>query len=292
VESAAVSSQQYPEVVLRVAPNAIVTVDTGGRIVVWNVGAERLFGYLREEVIGLNFDQLITDADDYVEATGFRQLVMSGEELPPKEVVRYRKDGSSVNVIVAGSPLLIGDEQIGAVSVYTDITARVQMEEALRARLLVDELTGLYNRRGFSTLARQQLSLATRVKRGMLLLFCDFDEFKQINDTLGHHVGDQALIEVANILRGIFREMDIIARIGGDEFVIFGIETNGASAETLIARLQDKLEAHNATGDGRYKLSLSVGFARYDPEHPEAIDELLARADRFMYEQKQENHGG
>jgi len=160
------------------------------------------------------------------------------------------------------------------------------MEETLRALLLIDKLTGLYNRRGFFALGQQQLKTAHRAKRRMMLLFTDFNGLKKINDALGHPEGDRALIETANVFRETFRESDIMARIGGDEFVILAIETNGSPAEVLVHRLQENLEARNARGDLRYELSLSVGLARYDPERPCSIDELLARADRAMYERK------
>jgi len=130
--------------------------------------------------------------------------------------------------------------------------------------------------------------LANRTKMGMLLLFADFNNLKWINDTLGHHKGDLALIETANILKETFREPDIIARIGGDEFVVLATEGRKDSAEILISRLQENLDTHNARGKRSYKLSLSMGIARYDPECPCSIDELLDRADNLMYEQKQE----
>jgi diguanylate cyclase (GGDEF)-like protein/PAS domain S-box-containing protein len=281
--------RMYLEGVLGAAPDAIVTTDAHHRIVEWNAGAERLFGYSRDETMGRNLDHLVTNPDTFEEAVRLTQIVMSGREVPPIETVRYRKDGSHVHVIVAGSPILVRDELIGIVAVYTDITRRKRMEDALRAMLVVDELTGLYNRRGFSTLGQQQLKMADRAKRKMVLLFADFDDLKRINDTLGHREGDQALIEIASVLKDTFRESDIIARIGGDEFVVLAIETDGVSAEILTSRLQENLEARNAEGDHRYKLSLSAGIARYDPEHPCSIDELLARADRLMYEQKQDN---
>jgi len=163
------------------------------------------------------------------------------------------------------------------------------MEETLRALALIDELTGLYNRRGFFTLAQQQLKTANRTKSRLALLFADFDGLKQINDTFGHPEGDRALIEVANATRETFRESDIIARIGGDEFVVLAVETDGAPAEILAARLQENLAAHNAREGRRYELALSVGLARYDPERPCSIDELLTQADRAMYERKRGN---
>ncbi len=183
-----------------------------------------------------------------------------------------------------------------------DVTERVRAEEArekyskrleemvqeLRNQALVDELTGLCNRRGFMFLAQQQLKLANRNKTGMLLLFADVNNLKWINDTLGHQKGDLALIETANILKETFREPDIIARMGGDEFGVLAIGSRRDSAEMLISRLQKNLDSHNAKGKRRYKLSLSMGIARYDPECPCSIDELLARADTLMYEQKRE----
>ena len=277
----------YLEGVLRGAPDAIVTLNDRFQVVEWNAGAERLFGYSREEAIGQHLDDLVTNPDVYEEATRFTQRALGGKALPPTETVRYRKDGSPVDVILAGSPILVGDELIGVVAVYTDITDRVRMEETLRALALLDDLTGLYNRRGFSILAEQQLKTANRTKRRMVLLFADLDGLKRINDTFGHSEGDQALIETANVLRETFRESDIIARIGGDEFVVLAIETNGLPAEILTTRLQENLAARNAREVRRYKLSLSVGLARYDPDRPCSLDELLDQADRAMYERKQ-----
>lgn len=157
----------------------------------------------------------------------------------------------------------------------------------LRTTSHVDELTGLYNRRGFLLLAKQQVKIADRTRKGMLLLFADLDGMKRINDTLGHHEGDLALIDTANILKETFREADIIGRMGGDEFAIIALETSKDIVEILIARLQENLNARNAKGDHRYTLAISTGIARYDPESPCSIDELLAGADSSMYEQKQ-----
>jgi diguanylate cyclase (GGDEF)-like protein/PAS domain S-box-containing protein len=276
----------YLEGVLGSAPDAIVTLDARHRIVEWNPGAERLFGYSREEAIGQDIDDLVTSPDVLEEAVRFSRMAMSGKEVPPIETIRYRKDDSPVDVIVAGSPISVGDEFIGAVAVYTDITRQKRMEEELRALLLVDELTGLYNRRGFLTLGQQQLRMANRMKRRMLLLFGDYNGLKEINDTFGHPEGDRALIEVAGVLQETFRESDIIARIAGDEFVVLALETVDDSAEILATRLQKNVATRNARGDLRYKLSLSVGVACYDPNAPCSIDELVARADRLMYERK------
>ncbi len=122
----------YLEGVLGAAPDAIVTLDAHHRIVEWNRGAERLFGYSQEEVMGQDIDDLISRSDAFEEAVGFTQIVIGEGEVPLTEIVRYRKDGSPVSVIAAGSPILVGDEFVGAVAVYTDITERKRAEEALR----------------------------------------------------------------------------------------------------------------------------------------------------------------
>jgi len=156
----------------------------------------------------------------------------------------------------------------------------------LQAKSLVDELTGLHNRRGFFTFAEPQVKLAHRTGKGFLLLLADVDDLKSINDAFGHREGDQALIETASVLKETVRESDIIARLGGDEFAVIAIETGPDSAEIVRDRLSKTLEAHNADGSRRYTLSISLGIASYDPEHPCTIDELLARADARLYEQK------
>ena len=150
----------------------------------------------------------------------------------------------------------------------------------------VDELTGLRNRRGFFALAEQQVKLADRTKNGFLLPLADLDGLKSINDAFGHREGDLALIETARALKETFRESDIIARIGGDEFAVIAIEAGPDSAEIVRGRLSKNLEASNAGGSRRYTLSISLGIASYDPEHPCPIDELLAQADARLYEQK------
>jgi diguanylate cyclase (GGDEF)-like protein len=163
---------------------------------------------------------------------------------------------------------------------------RHQLQMALHAMSLVDDLTGLYNRRGFLTLARQQLKMADRMRKRVLHIFVDLDGLKAINDTFGHREGDLALVEAADLLKETFRESDIIARIGGDEFVVLAMENASTPGELWSARLQENLRARNMRTHRRFPLSLSMGLAYYDPDFPCAIDDLIARADALMYEQK------
>ena len=162
---------------------------------------------------------------------------------------------------------------------------KMMREKALQALSLTDELTGLYNRRRFFVLAEQCLKVAIRAKKRPLLLFCDMDNLKWINDHYGHAEGDQALIQLAKILKKTFRESDIVARIGGDEFVVL-LESPDEHGEIPMTRLHENLREYNAKGLHRYTLSISVGMAQFDPEYPTSIDELLSEADSSMYEQK------
>ena len=169
-----------------------------------------------------------------------------------------------------------------------DITERKQLEQKLMTMSITDELTALYNRRGFITLAQQQMKVTERTKKNLLHFFVDLDKMKQINDTLGHHEGDNALVEIATILKEVFRESDIIGRMGGDEFAILSIDTTDETREVLIMRLHNTLDDYNRPEGRNYTLSLSIGIAHYDPEKPSSLDELMAQADTLMYAEKRE----
>jgi len=158
-------------------------------------------------------------------------------------------------------------------------------EDALLILSLTDDLTGLYNRRRFFVLTEQYLKVAIRTKKRLLLLFIDMDDLKWINDQYGHNEGDQALIDFAEILKQSFRESDIIARIGGDEFVVLFVSTD-ENHERLLTRLHENLKDYNDQRSRRYPLSVSVGTAQFDPEYPISIDELLSKADASMYAEK------
>ena len=164
---------------------------------------------------------------------------------------------------------------------------RKRMDEEIRSLSLTDELTGLYNRRGFTLLAEQEVKLAHRINRPMLLFFCDVDSLKSINDSHGHTQGDLALKEVSGILKDTFRDADILARLGGDEFVVLAVDALLESAETMTGRIQAALEIGNRKGQRPYQLNLSTGVARCDPEVPSSVSELIVEADRLMYSQKQ-----
>jgi len=155
---------------------------------------------------------------------------------------------------------------------------RHRLLSALRSLSLIDDLTGLYNKRGFQELGAQQLKLARRMSRGVLLVVLDVDRFKTINDTLGHHVGDRALLKLAELVRSTFRRSDLAARMGGDDFAILAMEASEDDAQLITRRIRDRIDHFNRTSKEPYRLSLSLGVARYDPEDPVSVDDLLEDA--------------
>lgn len=174
------------------------------------------------------------------------------------------------------------------VATLTDITDIMQVQQELRALTMVDELTGLFNRRGFMTLGKKRLKHSDRNGKGLLVLFADVDGMKWINDNLGHHVGDQTLEEFARVLNRTIRRSDVAARIGGDEFAVITLDNDEGSAARVVDRIHANIEACNAQPGREYLLSCCLGVTRYDPRKPCDIEELLRRADEKMYRQKQD----
>jgi diguanylate cyclase (GGDEF)-like protein/PAS domain S-box-containing protein len=208
------------------------------------------------------------------------------------ELVGKRKDGTFFDVQISATTVTDdAGKPICGMASFVDVTERRRLDRRVRSLLLKDKLTGLYNRRGFFALAEQQLKLADRSGKKISLFFVDMDGTKKINDTLGHRVGDEALTEAAGILTEVFRDSDIIARVGGDEFVILAPGSPDPTSARIAARLEEHLRLCNAAPHRRYRLSLSLGSASYDPEDPRTIDEIITRADRDMYTQKRGRGG-
>ena len=270
----------------------IVTVlQADGTISYESPSLERILGYRPKELIGKNIVEFVHPED----VPRIQSILSEGIQRPGFLVVgefRFRHaNGSWVYIESSGKNRLDDPFIQGVVVNSRDITERKRAEEALRSLSLTDDLTGLYNRRGFMTLAKQQWKLAKRLNSRILLLFADIDDLKRINDTLGHQEGDLALIETATLFKEAFRESDLIARVGGDEFVVLTMGAPEEDVDVITARLQTNLDARNARGDLSFPLEISTGVACYDPESPLSIDELLSLADALMYKQKRHKYG-
>jgi len=266
------------------AQDVVFSCDFDGRITSINPAGERLAGFEAGAALGRSIlDVIAPEARDATRAA-LQEMRDGG------------RDGSwEVPLTTPRGPLLLElalrvlhKDGVAAeiVGIGRDVTARHQRERALHSLTLEDDLTGLYNRRGFMTLAERHLKLAVRKKRGVFLLFCDLDGLKQINDTWGHVEGDHALTDTAEILRQSFRSADIIARLGGDEFTVFPLEAEEASADLLMGRLAAHIDAFNAENRRPFRLAMSVGIARFEPGSAWTIQNLLDEADRHLYDAK------
>ncbi len=178
------------------------------------------------------------------------------------------------------------------VETLRDLAGMVERELAAIRMATTDPLTGLSNRRGFHLVAGQLLAVAQRIGTSACLAFIDLDGLKQINDELGHEAGDHAIVDAASILNSTFRESDVLARLSGDEFCVLFTASSGLDSKTATERLTRKLEAHNEKVTRPYRLSLSFGYADFDPAAPVPLDELLKQADAAMYRQKQAKKAG
>jgi len=265
------------------------------------------------EMLGYNSDSELKDinvTDLYVKAKDREKHIKQLEEAKPdfSEFKIRCKDGSTLwcrdypravkdskgnilhfdGILVDISRQKMADENLKKAlrELARSNRERRKMIKELESLSLEDPLTGIYNRRGFLTIAKEYLQLADRKKMDMFLLFVDIDDLKIINDTHGHYYGDKALVSLVEVLINTFRKSDIKARIGGDEFVIFPIDTTKAGVDGAVTRFKDNIDAFNAKSSLPSPLSVSMGSAHYDPKNPCSVDELVDRADILMYKDK------
>ena len=285
-------SRQHVEAILGSVAEGVVGLDREGRATFANPAACRLLGYDAGELIGRELHALIhhsrADGTPYpVDKCPAWAATHEGVAAHCEHETYWRADGTALPVEYTATPLLVGGLAEGAVVVFRDISGRRQAEALLRAQSLLDDLTGLYNRRGFMAQATEALQHAQASGLPCLLLFADLDDLKPINDLHGHLAGDRALRTAARVLREVFRDSDIIGRYGGDEFVILACGSRDpAAVEILRARLQATLDASNRRDEAGVPISISVGTAVYDPAAPEPLESLMGRADAALYARK------
>lgn len=246
-----------------------------------------LIGYSEEELLDSNFQAVTHDDDLGNDLANLYRLMQ--DETPTSQVEKRYVHRLGQIVWALNSVSLVRDSDNNPVHFIfqiQDITERKRAEAALQSLSLVDELTGLYNRRGFLAVTEQHLASIRRNEKVPVILYADLDGLKEINDSMGHHEGDRALVTAAELFKDTFRNSDIVARIGGDEFVVLAAIDPSEEAETLTRRLQQKFSASNNRRNRPYDLSISVGLAHFGDEESHSIEELMARADRAMYEDK------
>jgi len=292
VEADLRDSEEKFRLLFEAAPEPILLMDDSCRFIDCNSAAVRIFGlnsrgsvlHRSPAYFSPEYQPDGTPSADKTESF-MRQAFAEGSALT--EWVFRHRDGSLIIVDLSVAVVSIKGVKVLLINLR-DITEKKHVEQKLREISLIDDLTGLHNRRGFMTLALQQLKIADRLAQGMTFFYADLDDLKVINDTYGHQQGDQALVDAAGVLKASLRASDILARIGGDEFVGLILESGGETEIAVRARVQENLNAHNLLRIRPYRLSLSFGTARYEVTDPCSIEDLLERADRDMYRNKLE----
>lgn len=252
-----------------------------------------IFGYGADEMVGRMGPRDITLSEDWPHVEENLRKRMSGEVdslhygfkgmTKEKDIIHLEVYGTRTEF--QGMPAVIGT--------LLDVTDRKRAELALveqgrqlKRLALVDELTGFYNRRGFIVIAGHQLKMAERLKMGALLIFAGLEGLKEISDKQGRQEVDRALQDTTARLREIFRESDIIARLGENEFVVLAVSSDHGGEEAIASGFEEGIARFNAGESGKYQLSLSFGIARFDPLAPCSIEELIEGADAMMYLRK------
>lgn len=287
ISKALVESEEHFRNAFDYAAIGMALVAPGGRWLRVNHSLCEILGYSESEMLATDFQALTFRQDmGYELAETYRML--SGESLRCQLEKRYiHKLGHEV--WVSSSASLVRDSQgspLHFIFQIQDITERKRAEAAIQTLSLADELTGLYNRRGFLAFSEQHLNSLHRNDKTLVVVYADLDGLKQINDSLGHKEGDRALIKTAELLKETFRSSDVLGRWGGDEFTALAAIEPGSDVETLVSRLEQRFASHNSLRTTPYKLSLSIGIALPRSEGLQSIEDLMARADMAMYENK------
>lgn len=285
-EEALRESQQEFAAVFRNSPEALVYVDQKGDILNINPRFTELFGYTLEEIKGRNINDGMIHLPDKIEEGKNLDKITFSKGYFNYETIRKKKDGTLFPVLISGSNIVIDGQLKGGIGSYIDITERKKMEEKLKKLAHFDILTGCC-RRGYGLdLLEQQIKIAKRKKTPVLLFYLDVDDFKCINDTFGHKEGDMVLKEGVKLFKSTLREIDIICRMGGDEFLLIFPDSSLKDAPLIKERLSKNLEKLNQKLAKPYKIDFSIGLSYYNPSTPLSIEELIRIADENMYEDK------
>ena len=285
------ASEERLKGVLDLAHDAILSTDARQRIVLFNPAAERMFGYRTDEIVGRSLSLLIPEALRAAHSDHFEGFIREGVEsrvmVDRPEVSGLRRDGSVFPLEVSLSRSEGPDGPLFT-AMIRDITDRKRTEAELRLMATTDPLTGLANRRHLLERAERELVRLQRFGNPFTLMTLDVDHFKRINDTYGHACGDRALCALAATCVGLLREIDMVGRMGGEEFTIILPETVGDEAMLVADRIRRgiaELRFDSDTPGLEFGFTVSIGVAECHGEDAR-IEQPLARADHALYEAK------
>lgn len=267
------------------AEDAILTTTLDATITTWNPAATRIYGYPVDAMIGRPLAAITApeQADALAETV---TLLAGGTRVESFDLRRVHEDGRVIDVSVTASPILGPDgAPVGISWIERDVTGRRHVERMISHLAFHDPLTGLANRTLLRDRLQHSLERTRRTGELVAVIYLDLDDFKRVNDRLGHPAGDRLLQLVATRLQGLLRPEDTLARIGGDEFVVVSERVPSIETGLTIAgRLQDALTPPFEFDDARAHVTASIGVAVGDASTD--ADQLLAHADRAMYSAK------
>jgi diguanylate cyclase (GGDEF)-like protein/PAS domain S-box-containing protein len=287
VEKELIKAEERNRILLEHAPIGIYYSDFSGKFLYGNKKVEEIIGYQREELIGKNFLKLkLLGPKDIARASKLLALNRLTKATGPDEFVLNRKDKTKVTVEINTEVIAINGTKV-VLGMVQDITKRKEAEVKIRKMAYHDALTGLPNRVLFVDRLKLAMAHAQRTRKRLAVMLLDLDQFKDINDTHGHNVGDQLLHSVGKRLAELLRKSDTLSRMGGDEFfLLFPALTQVNDAATIAQKIMEVFQEPFVFDDHKLSITTSIGIALY-PDDGEQVDILLINADIAMYQAKE-----
>src|SRR5690606_36960673 len=281
---------------IEIIPDAALVVDAAGTIVLVNTLFAEMFGYRRKELLGAHLDSLLPEAARGAHRGHVGGFFVKGENREMGRGLQFlgqRKSGENFHVDIKLSHVVL-DGQPYAIAFVRDATRAKKTEDKIRRELaqeralaLTDHLTGLGNRRAFTQELEQDIVELKAYGWQFAVCFIDLDNFKQINDSHGHHIGDQVLQEIANLIRSGCRGSDFVARIGGDEFASIHPGATLEDALHVLERVRGIIVAEMQAK--QWPVTLSMGVCHcHQRQGNYSVPQILSAADSAMYEAKQQ----
>lgn len=276
------TNQEY-KVLINTFDGAIFSFDVSSNQISFIKGAEELYGYTNDDFINIpNLWHECVHPDDYSKLEKDERQLLLGKQTK----IKFRildQNTEEKWVIKIATPIRNSDGMITKVyGQMFDITHSVRLEEELKRLAYYDDLTDLPNRKSLDSHIEKSLSRSKRHKHNFTLMFVDLDNFKHVNDSMGHEAGDLLLKEVVKRLRGSIRDEDLISRIGGDEFIVVFEETNKDEIEVIATRILESVARPYLIHEQEANISLSIGISMY-PDDGETKETLIDHADKAMY---------
>ncbi|UCD18708.1 MAG: PAS domain S-box protein [candidate division WOR-3 bacterium] len=285
IENDQADSKKNSIVPVESSTGAFFLTDIKGNFKYVNRNFADLFGYTLAEMKSKSLKQLV-HPDDINKVTRYYLERTKDKSIPKTQEIRgVKKDGTKIWLELNVIPLEECGEVTGTRAYVRHISEYKQGDRELRALSMVDELTRLYNRKGFRVFAEQQIRIADRSGKGFFIILADLDHLNAINENLGQKYGDQALRDVANVFSQSFRKSDVIARMGDDEFAVVAVDALKSSESIIVGRMLRNISIKNSRRK-KYDLAISVGAVYYDPKKTCTLDDLLGQAEQKMYAHK------